>query len=91
MEFFVYMLRCSDGAIYTGHTDNLQARLWAHQTGFFKGFTSKRLPVRLIFAEALPTREEALFSERRIKGWSRAKKLALARGDWPEVIRLSRE
>ena len=90
MSFWVYMLECADGSIYTGHTDDLDARLAAHRLGTFKGFTSLRRPLRMIFSEQFSTRDEAFAAERRIKGWSRAKKLALAGGDWPEVIRLSR-
>ena len=90
MSFYVYMLECADGSIYCGHTEDLEARLAAHQTGTFRGFTHKRRPVRLIFREEFPTRDEAFSAERRIKGWSRAKKLALAKGDWAEVVRLAR-
>lgn len=84
------MLECADGSIYTGHTDDLEARIAAHQLGTFQGYTSGRRPVRLIFQEPFATRDEAFAAERRIKGWSRAKKLALARGDWPEIERLAR-
>ena len=90
MSFYVYMLLCADGSLYTGHTDNLESRLAAHEAGTVKGYTSCRRPVRLIFAEGFPTRDEAFAAERRIKGWSRAKKLALARGDWETVVRLAR-
>ena len=86
MSFYVYMLLCSDGSIYTGHTDNLEARLAAHRDGRFRGYTYKRSPVRLIFQEQLLSREEAFQAECQIKGWSRDKKLALARGDW-QVLR----
>ncbi|MBI2912849.1 MAG: GIY-YIG nuclease family protein [Chloroflexi bacterium] len=89
MSFLVYMLRCADGSIYTGHTDDLEARLAAHRLRVYCGYTSTRLPVRLIFHEQFPTRDEAFAAERRIKRWSRAKKLALARGDWRELRRLS--
>jgi predicted GIY-YIG superfamily endonuclease len=61
----------------------------AHQTGEIEGYTSKRLPVTLIFAKEFPTREEALACERQIKGWSRKKKEAMMRGDWAEVSRLA--
>ncbi len=85
MSFYVYMLVCADGSIYTGHTDNLEARLAAHQDGRFRGYTFKRRPVRLIFQEQFASREEAFGAEREIKGWSREKKLALARGDWQTI------
>ena len=79
------MLRCSDGAYYVGHTDNLEARVALHQSGEVAGFTSTRLPVFLIWSQEFETREEALANERRVKGWSRAKKEALIRGDWKAV------
>ncbi len=90
MSFWVYILRCADNSYYTGHTDNLQERIMKHQAGEVEGYTSTRLPVALVFAEEVPSREEALTSERRIKGWSRKKKEAMMRGDWAEVSRLAR-
>ncbi len=89
MSFLVYMLCCADNSYYTGHTDNLEKRVAEHQTGEIEGYTSTRLPVTLVFANEFPTREEALASERQIKGWSRKKKEAMMRGDWAEVSRLA--
>jgi putative endonuclease len=89
MSFWAYILLCADNSYYTGHTDNLEERLGKHETGEFVGYTSARLPVRLVFSEQFPTREEALTCERQIKGWSRKKKEALMRGDWAEVSRLA--
>ena len=85
MAFFIYMLLCSDGSIYVGHTEDLEARLAAHRSRVYSGYTAKRLPVSLIFCDQFATREEAFAAERQIKGWSRRKKLALARRDWDEV------
>ena len=90
MSFWVYILRCADNSYYTGHTDNLEGRIAKHQTGETQGYTSTRLPVKLVFSEQFPTREEALTCERQIKGWGRNKKEALMRGDWAEVSRLAR-
>ena len=90
MSFWVYMLRCADDSYYIGHTDNLETRLVQHQTGQVPGYTSSRLPIRLVFSQAHATREEALAAERQIKGWSRKKKEAMMRGDWSEVSRLAR-
>ena len=87
--FHVYILRCADDSYYTGHTDNLEKRLAEHQSGAC-GYTSTRLPVNLIFSQDFPTREEALASEQRIKGWSRKKKEAMIRADWEEVSRLAK-
>jgi hypothetical protein len=56
----------------------------------FSGYTSKRRPVTLAFAELSDSRDEAFRRERQIKGWSRAKKEALMKGDWEAVRRLSR-
>jgi putative endonuclease len=89
MEFYVYMLRCSDDSLYVGHTDDLEARLLAHERRLFSGYTAKRLPVKLIFTETFATREDAFAVERQIKGWTRAKKLALTEGDWELVQRLA--
>jgi putative endonuclease len=90
MSFWVYILRCADNSYYTGHTDNLEDRIAKHKAGEIKGYTSTRLPVRVVFSEEFPTREEALACEQQIKGWSRRKKEALMRGDWAEVSRLAR-
>lgn len=89
MAFFCYILQCNDGSYYTDHTDNLEYRIGQHQLGAIPGYTAERLPVELVWSEEFPTREEALASERRIKGWSRAKKEALIRGDWEEIKRLA--
>jgi predicted GIY-YIG superfamily endonuclease len=87
--FYVYMLRCRDNSLYIGHTDDLDRRLAEHRSRRFCGYTAKRLPVRLIWQDNFPTRDEAFAAERQIKGWSRGKKLALAQGDWELVQRLS--
>jgi len=89
MAFYVYMLLCSDDSLYIGHTDDLETRFSAHRTRRYCGYTAKRLPIKLIFHEQFATRDEAFAAERRIKGWSRAKKLALARGEWDRVVQLA--
>ena len=77
MSVWVYILRCADGSYYTGHTDYLEKRVAEHQVGQSPGYTLSRRPVTLVYGEAFTTREEALACERRIKGWSREKKLQL--------------
>ncbi|HZX36396.1 MAG TPA: GIY-YIG nuclease family protein [Thermodesulfobacteriota bacterium] len=89
MPFYLYILRCRDGSYYTGHTDNLEIRIAEHKTGKIKCYTSKKLPITLVFSAEFPSREEALTRERQIKGWNRKKKEALIRGDWEEVSRLA--
>ena len=90
MTFFTYLLQCNDGSYYAGHTEHLDLRLAQHRTGALGGYTAKRLPVKLVSSQEFPTREEAFNVERRIKGWSRAKKDALIAGDWERVSRLAR-
>ena len=88
--FYVYILQCADGSYYTGHTDNLEARIGQHESGSYGSYTSTRLPVNLVWMQECVTREEALSAEMQIKGWSRKKKEAMMRGDWVEVSRLAR-
>ncbi|MEA1071215.1 GIY-YIG nuclease family protein [Sphingomonas sp. LY160] len=90
MQFWTYLLRCRDRSFYAGHTDNLPARLAQHQEGIGCDCTSRRPPVELAWCGAAPTRDEAFAVERRIKGWTRAKKEALIAGDLNEIGRLAR-
>ncbi|ALJ14815.1 GIY-YIG nuclease family protein [Sphingopyxis macrogoltabida] len=90
MSFWAYMLHCRGGAFYTGHTDNLPYRIAQHEAGAIPGFTSDRLPIVLVWSQEFATRFEALEAERRIKGWSRAKKMALIRGDWDKISSLAK-
>jgi len=91
VTFWTYMLHCHGGAFYVGHTDNLDRRIAQHQAGTLPSFTRDRLPVTLVWSETFETRIEALEMERRIKGWSRAKKMALIRGDWSRLSALARK
>jgi putative endonuclease len=90
-KFYVYILKCSDGSFYTGHTDDLERRISEHQAGTYLGYTSKLLPVQLVYAEALATRVEALAAEQKIKGWTRAKKLALIQSNWSLISDLAKK
>ena len=90
MAFWCYLLRCADGRYYTGHTDDLDRRVAQHQHGGFCDFTSRRRPVELVWAQAFPTRLEVLEAERRVGGWSRAKKEALIAGDWAAIGHFAR-
>jgi len=91
MSFYAYMLRCSDGSYYVGHTDDLDARIATHQAGLLSGYTQKRRPVQLVWHQEFAERDQAFAAERQIKGWSRAKKEALIRGDWDAIQLLSRK
>ncbi|HEX8667817.1 MAG TPA: GIY-YIG nuclease family protein, partial [Allosphingosinicella sp.] len=91
MDFYTYLLRCSDGSYYTGHTDDLDARVAQHQSGQVTGYTQKRRPVQLIWAERFPDCDSAFAAERQIKGWTPAKKEALARGDLEALRQLAKK
>ena len=86
----VYMLRCSDGSYYVGSARlGLEQRLAEHNSGIFGGYTSNRRPVELVWHQELDRITDAIAAERQIKGWSRAKKEALIRGDFAEIQRLA--
>jgi tRNA/rRNA methyltransferase len=91
LDFYAYLLRCSDGSYYAGHTDDLDARIAQHQAGGMPGYTEKRLPVALVWSDRFPDRDSAFAAERQIKGWSRAKKEALIRGDWEALRALAKK
>jgi predicted GIY-YIG superfamily endonuclease len=90
MDFWVYILRCSDGSYYIGHKDKGEDRLKEHEIGLGSSYTRKRRPVTLVWSDRFGTREEALAAERQLKGWSRAKKEALIKGNWSRLQLLSR-
>ena len=77
MPFYVYMLACRDGTLYTGSTTDLAARLAAHQSGRGSRYTRGRRPVRLAYCEELPTVSAARRSEATLKRLPRSRKLAL--------------
>ena len=90
MAFYAYLLRCSDGSYYAGHTDDIEIRLAQHQTGALGGYTSRRRPVALVWSDSFMTRDDAFAAERKLKGWSRAKKEALIAGAWQRISELAR-
>ena len=90
MGFYVYIVKCADGSYYTGHTDQIEARIASHQSGQIRGYMYERRPVELAFAEEVGSRDEAFRRERQIKGWSRSKKEAMMANDWNRLILLSR-
>ncbi len=75
----VYVLRCADGTLYTGITNDLDRRLRAHASGRASRYTRSRLPVRVVYTEKARGRGAALRRELAIKGMSRVEKLALLR------------
>ncbi|MEN9984151.1 MAG: methylmalonyl Co-A mutase-associated GTPase MeaB, partial [Pseudomonadota bacterium] len=88
-SFVVYLLRCSDNSYYCGQTNSMDSRLQQHQEGQI-GYTSTRKPVELVWQGEFETRTGAIEFEQQIKGWSRAKKEALIRGDWEGIQELAK-
>ena len=79
---YVYMLHCVDGSYYVGSARRgMDQRVNEHKQGVYGGYTSTRRPVRLAWADHFLNITDAIAVERQLKGWSRAKKEALIRGD----------
>ena len=74
---FVYLLRCADGSLYCGWTNDLERRLAQHQAGTASRYTRRRLPVELAWSRAMESRSAAMREEARIKQLPRAEKLRL--------------
>ena len=89
MQFVVYILRCSDGSFYVGHTEELDQRLAAHNAGQGAVWTAKRRPVELLYQEPFDDLESAVRREVQLKKWSRAKKEALISDDLERLKALS--
>ncbi|MEZ5210536.1 GIY-YIG nuclease family protein [Gordonia sp. (in: high G+C Gram-positive bacteria)] len=80
MGAYLYILRCSDDSLYVGSTRDLGPRIAQHQSGLGAVYTSKRLPVELVFSQEFPDIQDAWAMERRLHGWSRAKRQAVIDG-----------
>ena len=88
--FYVYILRCRNASLYVGYTQNIEARVKAHNLGLGAAYTYKHGPVELVYSEAHLTRLAAIRRERQLKGWTRCKKEALIRGDLAGLKALSK-
>ena len=90
MGAWLYILRCADGSYYTGTTrGQIEQRVAEHQSGHYPGFTSKRRPVVLAYSDYFDRIADAITAERKVKGWTRAKKEALMAGDFQRLSELS--
>jgi putative endonuclease len=74
---WMYILECSDGSYYVGSTRDLEARLFQHQQGKGAKYTSRRLPVKLVYSEEYERVVDAYTREKQVQNWSRAKREAL--------------
>lgn len=75
--YYTYMLRCCDGSLYTGYTDDPHRRETVHNSGKGAKYTRSRLPVQLVYTECFETKAEAMHREAEIKQLSRSEKLTL--------------
>ncbi|MGD9542068.1 GIY-YIG nuclease family protein [Methylocystis sp.] len=86
----VYILLCADGSYYAGLTrKEIETRVSEHNLGINADYTTRRRPVKLVWSEHFELLIDAITTERRIKGWSRAKKEALIRGDYDALPALA--
>jgi putative endonuclease len=75
--WFLYILECGDGSLYTGITNNLEKRIEAHKNGTGAKYTRGRLPLKLLYNEKCKNRSAASKREIEVKKLSRAEKLSL--------------
>ncbi len=88
---WAYILRCADGSYYVGSTRDLATRLWEHGEGSGAEYTRRRLPVELVWSGEYPNVGEAFAWEKRIQGWSRAKREALINEDFDSLPALAKK
>ncbi len=88
--WYVYILKCSDGSLYTGTTTDISRRVTEHNLSKGGNYTRTRMPVKLVYQEPHSNRSEALKREIQIKRWSKEKKLALINGDKMRLTELSK-
>ena len=79
MMNYTYIVRCNDGSLYTGWTNDLERRLEAHNSGKGAKYTKTRRPVELVYFEEFKTKEEAMSREYAIKHMTRKKKEELCK------------
>ncbi|MCD8147436.1 MAG: GIY-YIG nuclease family protein [Clostridiales bacterium] len=79
-SWWVYMVRCGDGTLYTGIAADVDRRAEVHNRGRGAKYTRSRLPVQVVYREEWPSKGEALRREKAIKGLTRREKLALING-----------
>ncbi|HVU75531.1 MAG TPA: GIY-YIG nuclease family protein [Candidatus Paceibacterota bacterium] len=75
--YYVYILKCGDGSLYTGITNNLERRVATHRSGKGAAYTRARKVKKLLYSENAKNRSAALQREAEIKSWPRSQKLSL--------------
>ena len=87
----MYILECIDKSYYTGSTWDLERRFEEHKTGLGARYTSKRLPVKLVYHEIFVRIEDAFNREKQVQNWSRKKKQALILGQLGRLPDMARK
>lgn len=77
MQHYIYIVKCADSTLYTGYTNNIDARIAVHNSGKGAKYTRPRLPVTLLYSESFEDKSAAMKREYAIKQLSRAEKLRL--------------
>ncbi len=89
--FYVYIIKCCDSSYYTGHTDNIEKRIYEHKYKKYDSYTSSRLPIEVVYVQTFASRDAAFVAERRIKGWTRKKKEALIAKKWNNLRKYAKK
>ena len=88
---YMYILLCADGSYYTDSTKDLRKRLQEHQTGRGAEYTSRRLPVQLLYYEEYRKVSDAFSREKQIQRWSKKKKYALIEGNIEKLSKAAKK
>ena len=86
---YVYILKCSDDSFYTGITNDIERRLFEHNTSTKRSYISTRKPVSLAWASDEMGIQDAILLEKQVKGWRREKKIALINAEYHKLPELS--
>ena len=86
---WMYILCSRSGVLYIGMTNDIKRRVWQHKRKEIPGFTAKYNVDRLVFFEEFPNADQAIVNEKKLKGWTRAKKIALIERSNPTWVDLS--
>ncbi len=90
--YWTYILKCTDDSFYVGITNNLDQRVLQHNSGEDSTcYTYKRRPVELVYHQMFQNPNDAIAFEKKLKGWSRAKKIALINGQFERLPELSKK
>ncbi len=90
--YWTYILKCSDGSFYVGMTNKLDQRVLQHNSGTNPDcYTFNKRPVELVYHEMFQNPNDAIAFEKKLKGWSRAKKIALIDGEFEKLPLLSKK